>query len=244
MRPLRVRANLRSRLALPRAQDVHLDALLQWVWVMRHDRHRGSGLSRSSTRGDVTRGHLPVEHVQIGDHRVYLCSAWEFPGCNGLGTTQWTRRKDGEDMYARARRLDSSSPERPQLNVADSIATPWVEWVCWGQRRELRKSLALVHHIGGLRAHGYGAVDSWDVTEDASIDIVDIIQAEDGTTRRALPAEAVASCSPADVERLAVEPPYWLPAMHTQAIRAGSSAVLRPDFLDDVKRVAESHRSR
>lgn len=223
MRPLRVRALMRTPIAIPGSRDIHLDALLAWVWVLRHHPDRIAQISRLSTRDEILNIHLPVAVVAIGNHRVPVCAAWEFPLEARLSTTQWTRRKDGEDIAQRARKVSASSPERPQLNRGDVIETPWAEWLTWGSRREVRKALDLVHSVGGLRGHGYGTVASWEV-EIAEHD-PQRCWIEEGRAVRNLPASAITAARSALVS-VSVQPPYWLPCMHTPGVVPGVDASL------------------
>jgi len=224
---LKVRAEFASAIVVPRGHDVHLDALLAWVWVLRHMPDRMGGLSARSTLDDMVRAHLPVATIDVGDHQVALCSAWTFPDSTSLGTHHWTRRKDGEDLAQRSRRLSASSPERGQLNRADKIVAPYAEWVCWGQRSEVRKALELVHSVGGLRGHGAGVVTRWTVeaAEHSPVDTVVL----DGEAQRNLPVEVVKSCDPTEVRLLAVEAPYWVPVRQTAAVGPGTALTLRPE---------------
>jgi hypothetical protein len=215
---LQVEARLFSAIALPTGRDIHLDALLAWVWVLRHHPERMACISRVSRRSEILDIHLPVPRVPIGAHRVPLCSATIYPDTARLTSITWTRRKDGHDIEHRARPIASTSPERPQLNRGDAIETPSVAWLAWGRRRDVLQALKLVHHIGGLRAHGYGLVAGWSV---------DAIECDPAAvwiagcrSQRNLPVEAV-RVDAAHVEPLAVEPPYWTNCMWTRGVRPG-----------------------
>lgn len=211
-------------LALPRGHDIHLDAMLAWVWMLRHRPDAMECIDRGIPRSEIIRPHLPVAVATIGQHEVALCSSMRLPSAAELRTTTWTRRKDGEDMHMRSRRISGSSPERPQLNRADSVVTPWVEWICWGDRREVAKALDLVHHVGGLRAHGHGMVRRWEVdaTDHAPADTWYSM----GRTQRVLPEQAVKTM--AAPVRLGVQAPYWPTCMQVYAHRAGTIGALTP----------------
>ena len=231
MMALRVRAAVAAPVAVPHSHDVHLDAVLAWAWMLRHHSDRLGCLGREVTRAEIIRAHLPVARLRIGAHDVPLCSSWSFAPGACLAT--------GDDMAQRARRISGSCPDRPQFNRGDCVHTPWIEWVCWGQRREVVKALQLVHHVGGLRAHGYGEVTSWAVAEADHAPVDTWVSG--GVAQRNLPAEAVATPV---VERLAVEPPYWPPCMQVAAVRAGEPAELRDGLAGQLRVAADTVKGR
>jgi hypothetical protein len=218
MRSLQVTALLGTPVALPRANDVHLDGLLAWAWLEANRPELLDCISAKSTREEIVEAPIPLARIDVGEHRIAVCSAWSFSDDSRLTTGRWTRRKDGEDMGQRARPINASSPERPQLNRADVVEARAVIWFAWGEPEPVQELLSRVSHIGGLRGMGYGKVIVWAV-EEGSFRPEEILVF--GESQRNLPIEAVV-VPPAPVPSLvAVQPPYWAPCMQTRGYLPG-----------------------
>jgi len=217
-------ARLVTPVALQKSYDIHLDALLAWAWISKNDPDILGAISGRTSRSDLVNPTLPLAVIPIGEWSVSLCTSWELPESALLGSAYWTRRKDSIDIGFRERKVSPSSPERNQLNRADLIGAGSVSWFCWGEGNGILDLLLLVTNLGGLRAHGYGEIASWEV-ESIGIDPTWLWE-RDGFANRNLPLPICRGHNAADVEALAFQAPYWLPCMRAPGIRSGSSVVL------------------
>lgn len=232
MKPLRIRAEMGSAIALPGSRDIHFDALLGWVWMVRHHPDRLASLSRQSLREETIRPHLPLGLVRVGRHVAPMASAWLLPDGARLATVSFTRRKDGDDLDMRERTINASSPDRSMMVRVDTVEVSYVDWIVWGIKREIKSACKLLHHVGGMGRHGYGVVQRWTI-EDGDHSATDT-WVRDGRAARNLPVDALSGIS-GEIERLAVEPPYWPPCMHVPAVGPGTSVTLSSDVLSQLQ---------
>lgn len=203
--------------------DTHLDGILAWSWVCRKFGSVDAvPIERSSNRDDAVKAKLPL--LKIGT--IYACSIWQFPHSAKVSTATWTRRRDPQDKEQRIRRIDPGGPERDLLLSRCSVATPYVEWLAIGNRRKVKDLLRRIRSVGCVRSHGWGTVDKWEI-ERVDASVVDTITKGQKAARN-IPLSMLERVEPSNVEMLAVEPPYWLPAMRVPAVRPGTKVELLP----------------
>jgi len=208
MRLLRVTAALLSPVVSD--HDLHLDAMLAFRRTV-----------------DIK---IPLIRVRALGHQVWMSTAWDLPIGAELIPVHLTSRKDAEDIVQRARAYTpNSGPGRNRMVRRMAIASPSATWHVCGNRREVRKALAIVDHIGSMRRHGYGRVGEWAI-EDIG-DPRQLLTDARGQTLRHIPAGWVEEpCTL--VSQGAYRAPYWHPGSWSAIVRSGVSVTLRPEVMD------------
>ena len=210
-------------------KDIHLDGLLVWSAAQDLDMERPSRGQALSTIPPVP---IPVRAVSHGGHDIYLCSAWSLSDDAEPWRHSWTRRRDAHDVECLARPFNAGyGPGRDLLRTAASVLARYCTWqVESDDQDEMRRLLGRITHLGGLRAHGLGAVLGWSIRESEGPPEWGLVD-QYGCAARALPVSWLADYEGPPV-RLAVQCPYWHPEAHVPAVAPGTPARLT----DEVRR--------
>lgn len=226
--PVRVSTRLRGPL-LSNGDPIHLDGLLAMAWAVRHPRFASA--SRTTPVSELQEPHLPLALVEHAGCRVWMASAEmrEAPQCP---TLVWqSGRRDPEDWD----RLQSpvnvqAGPSKDVLLRRQGALVQSVSWLCWGDVREVRRSLRLLWGredrphgaVGSARRSGSGEIEMWSCVRE-TFEPLDVLCAE-GVLRRHVPADWLASAE--RLVRGAFRPPYWHPENQKAVGSSGSAGVL------------------
>ena len=226
---LRVTAHLDGPIAT--RQPVQLDAVL----MQAHPYLSGKAVTRATPEADLEEPSISVHRLYHGGTRVFLCSGWHFPATARRGVEHIVKRKDGLDLD------DLEHPWNPALGPGKNrcvpmplLLTPTVWWFAIGRREGVKKLLRRVHQLGGLRAHGYGRVRSWEIDAIADATLDSVLVTADGKAARHLPAAW--AIDPPATDAGSWLPPYWHPCRIGHRVPEGNRCNLAPAVLG---RVAE-----
>ncbi|MEQ8767231.1 MAG: hypothetical protein RL885_25195, partial [Planctomycetota bacterium] len=209
---------------------LHLDGIL-----MAH--HRGVQGGTAPSRGEPTERAIRIGELahpsrwiavlERDGHQVPLCSAIQWAAKHVCMETMVSRR-DAEDVELLGRPVNrAQGPDRDKMLPVPLIAAPHAFWYLVGHRREVKKLLRSVTHLGSHRRQGYGVVRSWDVEalEDPKGRWSWTL---DGEAVRHLPSEWCETAERRDVG--CVEPPYWLHSRHVDRVPAGTICTVDPEI--------------
>lgn len=225
MSVLRITAHLLSPVAS--SKPIHLDSIL----LQAHPDVHGVFLSKTDPL--PTAPSLPIAPLEIHGATTYLCSAGRFPDVARVGMERLVKRKDPEDFAWRERNWNpGSGPEKAYCLPVPTTETPAVEWLAVGRRRGVKKLLAKVQSVGGMRRHGYGRIKRWEITVEDYVDPVRCLVTPEGTAARHLP---VAWCREFSLhDHGSFRPPYWHPDTCGERVYCGSRCTLRESVLERV----------
>lgn len=217
-RLLRVTAHLLTPVTA--SDPLHLDAILHAAWTRRHAKTGAYGLTRRSQQ--VIHSRLPL----LRHGAVWACSAWIWPPEMEIRRTRMSGRKDPADIWHHAgRHVYGSGPGRDICRPVTLCVAPSVSWLACGDRRGVRDAIKAVDAIGGLRGHGYGRVERWEIKTIGAPDTARAVH--DG--QRALRHLPESACSWAErTEHGAVMPPYWHPSSRRSRVPEGTRCLLCP----------------
>lgn len=206
MQPLRVVAVMESGQLATMDGLVHLDGILAWAWMRRHNPRRLD----AAPGDDLIDPMLPLKRI-VPDHDPgawhWACSAAHFDPVREY-LTHWHKRFRVEQEHyldlsgRKSGRIDTSSGLHKNYRIPLPIVlVDRVEWYAFGNRREVAKLLRMVEWIGKKRSQGYGRVAQWIVEpwpHDWSL------YGPDGEPTRAIPAQE----NRAD-DWQGIRPPHW-----------------------------------
>jgi hypothetical protein len=206
------------------ADDLHLDGLLAAV----HPHCQRHPISRATPVDDLIRPPLPIATVTARGRAVMLGTVAQFPDDARLTTDYATKRRDGADVEAFARRVNSKAgPDKDRMIQLPLIVAREVWWDAVGLRLPILRLARRVQSIGAWRGQGYGRVLSW--RAEKLDDPARVVLQRGGRLQRHIPAEWAPDTPPV---RGAYEPPYWHPVRLSQSIlRAGTRAAIAEDIL-------------
>ena len=164
LEPIVVTARLATGYVAADPWSPALDGILAWA-IMRRD--HPEMLDVGVLDGDPMEVDVPLERLGDGEDWYYACSMPLAPGAVEHVTWYHKRFDDQHERY-----LDAG--KRRKINAKSgrykSYRLPRIERVCrevhWhavGDQAAVFELLALVRHIGKLRAQGMGRVMGWDV---------------------------------------------------------------------------------
>jgi len=175
-------------------EPIHLDALLAWVLAPRQ------GFREIHSRDEVP-GHvrLPLEWKKISGNMVWCASALFPEGAQGEDLRFWRKRfRQGKaDISDGSPNLTNGAYRDWNMPIPITL-TPRMAAYANGGRKECKKLLQEVRHLGKKRAHGYGKIISMDFDEIPE----DWSMVKDGKAMRFLPDEN-------GWREVRVTPPYW-----------------------------------
>jgi hypothetical protein len=217
---------LTATLAMPivLTDDLHLDGLLAAV----HPLCQRHPISRATPVDALIRPPLPIATVTARGHAVMLGTVAQFPDDARLTTDYATKRRDGSDVEAFARKVNSKAgPDKDRMIQLPLVVAREVWWDAVGLRKPILTLARRIHAIGAWRGQGYGHVLSW--RADKLDDPARVVLQRGGRLQRHVPAAWAPDAPPVQG---AYEPPYWHPARLSQDIlRAGSRAAIAEDIL-------------
>lgn len=194
-------------------RHVHLDALL----ASQVARREGRQIVPSDPPDVIA---LPLARLHMAGEWVYAASASLFAR-QAPAMHHWTRRRDGRDIEGLQSRVNrAEGPGRDLLRRRPAVVASEVRWLAFGDEDAIRDLLSGVTHVGGLRAHGAGAVQAWQVE---TVDARAVGCVHDGARAlRALPV----SWAEGPTTTGACQMPYWHPARQVEIVPPGASCRL------------------
>ncbi len=175
-------------------EPLHLDALLSWVLAPRVGANKGLG--RSDKPDYVP---LPLLRRNIGKHWVWAASALFPDGAQEEDLQFWRKRfRQGRaDISAGVPNLKNGMYRDWNTPMPILLTSRLIAYAS-GNRKECRRLLRELTHLGKKRAHGYGKII--EITYDQIEEDWSILK--DGKAMRWLPDETS--------DRLVrLRPPYW-----------------------------------
>lgn len=219
MTVLRVTARMSMPIATRHA--VQLDAVLVQA-------HPDIGVaSKATPESELVDPGIGVHRLRHGGESVYLCSQWVLPAEARRDVGHIVKRKTPRDLD----QLEGSwnpglGPGKNRCVPMPLVVTPHVTWLVVGRRQAVKKLLRYVRRLGGLRAHGYGDIQEWEVVALDGVLPERVLMTADGRAARHLPASWVAGDPPTDSG--AWRPPYWHPYRIGDRVPAGTECELIP----------------
>ena len=168
---------------------------------------------------------IPIARVSHQGMAVYLSSNIILDPGATFQQLNWTGRRDAQDVSRLTRKFNrGGGPDRDKVGRARLASARAVSWLAWLEEpEELLDILRMrVDSLGGLRAHGHGAVRTWNLAPVDGGRPWDAWFTPGGYTLRALPADWLRD--PVDATPLPVRPPYWHHASLTLAAPEGTPA--------------------
>lgn len=176
------------------SEPLHLDALLSWALAPRVGANRGLG--RDDRPSHVP---LPLLRKNIGDEWVWAASALFPDGHQGEDLQFWRKRfrQSRADMSTGAPNLKNGQ-YRDWNTPIPLILTHRLVAYASGNRKECKRLLREITHLGKKRAYGHGKIISIEYPE--TDDDYSLVKA--GVAMRYLPDNS--GC-----RQVRLRPPYW-----------------------------------
>jgi hypothetical protein len=209
---------------------IHLDGLLAEV-TFRRMRGPVEARTRQTPIDVLVDLPVPLTRIRARDSWLWASSAWMLSDDAEHYADYVIQRKDTEDIE----RLvlpwtPGSGPGRNRMLRSIVTVARETSWLAVGDRREIKKALALLNDaLGGRRRHGMGRVLEWRV-ESCDVDPIDCLVSRDGQAMRHLP---VAWCREVGGAVLhgGWQPPYWHPGLHGPIVAPGAMVRLHDDVI-------------
>ena len=179
------------------------------------------------------RPHLPLRSVCALGSRVWCASGW-LPLGEHPAPTFLVKRRDDEDVHRLAMPFTpGSGPARNTMQRVTAHTVQEIQWLAFGQPKEIRHALACVGFIGGVRRAGFGEVTAWRV-EAADVDPMRLLVDQDGRAARHLPVDWATHVD-GPVIRGGIEPPYFVEAGKRAIIPVGTRVELHAEVVEALR---------
>ena len=221
MASLKVTARLSSGIAVFDDWSPDLASLLEWLILDA----RGMAAPNPSVHDveasrPVVDEHMPLDKGMVGDHWYWQSSAPCY--CYRSESTHKFRKRwaPGIDSPApnwgkRKAKWDTSQGAEKAYDLPLFVRIPQtITWYCNGDPRAIETLLAGCTGLGKKRAHGYGQVNQWKVTNHDDWHL----WGPAGQLMRPIPVDAMPRERPVDfaIRDWGWRPPAWLPANKTR----------------------------